>query len=638
MKLTGRIILLIGITTTIILSAIFSLLTIRYNQQIEKALLNNARTLYRMVVTVRNWASDYGGVFVKKTPDAEINPFLPHPALITQDSDTLVLRNPALITRELSNLSKLYLGDAYFHMSSKKYINPQNKPDYFELEALNYFEKYGNSKKEFYGFEKKNDKLFFRYFAPLYTKKSCLSCHKKQGYHEGDLRGGISIHLSAESFRDAKRQNLQFMIIASLITILILCTILYFGLHKTIIHPIEKLTLAAQKIEAQDYDFQLQPPENVSYEIGKLFNAFNRMRDSILAYLSKLKFSEEKYRTLIENSFEAIAITAQDGKIAEINSRFADLLETSKRAVIGKNIRQILSSENIKSFDEQVNAPYPTRHYETEIITDRQSNIPVEVFEIGNIKLAPEEQITFFYLRDLRLRKKLEMYSIQMEKMLVLGELSAGIAHELRNPLFALANNLDYLNKQLKNQPAFKEIYPELQQSLNKIHKIVSSILDFASPHPPEFKRINLIEIIDKCLILVRKKFEKANIKIHQEFVGDCFEVFADPFQMEQVFVNLFMNSFKAMQDHGELLIKGRCKNGSAEISVEDSGLGIKEKDLARIFDPFYTQFESGTGLGLSIVQKILTQHQIKITVRSKPGYGSTFTLSFPKIKKKDIS
>lgn len=626
MNLTRRSILIIGITTTLILSVIFSVLTIRYNKQIENTLLNNARTLYRMVVAVRSWASEYEGVLVKKKADTEINPFLAHPILLTQNGDTLVLKNPALITRELSERSKEFLGDAYFHMSSKRYINPANKPDDFELNALNFLEK-DSLQKEFYQFENMNNRLYFRYFAPLYTKKSCLSCHASQGYHEGDLRGGISIVLSAEDYQKARAANLRFMIISSLVTILILSTILYFGLHKSILHPIEQLTAAAERIETQDYQFSLPQIGKSSLEIRKLFNTFERMRQSIQAYLTNLKLSEKKYRSLIENSLEAIAIVDQNGAIVETNNRFQQLFGQENKSFKGKKIKELINPDSIHFLADNKN--HHTKHYEAEICLNPEQVIPVEIFELSNIKITHDQTINFYYLRDLRLRKKLETYSLQMEKMLVLGELSAGIAHELRNPLFALSNNLDYLNSKFKDQKDFEEIYPELLESVNKIHKIISAILDYAAPHPPEFKTIDLIQIIDQCLILVRKKFEKARIKIVQEFVGNCFRVKADPHQMEQVFVNLIMNAFKAMEEDGQLTIRGVCKNGKTEIAIIDNGVGIPQSDLNRIFDPFYTHFESGTGLGLSIVQKILTQHGIKYRVFSEVGKGTTFLLYF---------
>lgn len=636
LKLTTRIILLIAMSNGIIISAIFSVLAMRSNQQVEKQLLENARILYYTIVTVRNWAANYGGVFVKKTDSVEINPFLSHPFLMTGEGDTLVLKNPALITRELSVLSAEYIGKTLFHLSSKKFVNPLNKPDKFELAALNYYDQHphDSTHKEFYTFVHDSSGTYFRYFAPLYTTRGCLSCHGQQGYKEGDLRGGISIQIEANDYFAQKRKNGFFIFISSLFTIGILSFVVYQGLKSVVIKPIETYSNAAQLIESGQYHQPIPYCSSIP-EINHLGHALESMRKSIIEYTSKLEESRNIYSGLIEHSPEAIAITDNDGRIIQVNSRFLSLLEEKNVKLIGQNLFEMIDAKNIKTLEDRNPLPGKISHFESTLFLPSYDQIPVEVFEIKGLSIGNLADANFVYIRDLRFRKKLEQLSIQTEKMMVLGELAASIAHEIRNPLFAINNNIDFLKRQISGNEAFDEVYPELQESIGKIQDIVTSILDYARPHPPEKVRMNLLEIIDKSVLLVKKKFAKTHIHIKTGYEGlrEHFEIKGDPHQLEQVFLNLLINAHHAMDDYGVVTILGKADSKSITISIEDTGKGIPEAELEKIFEPFYTKFPGGTGLGLSIVKKILEQHGVTLSVKSEVGKGTCFSLTFQRVE-----
>ena len=220
--------------------------------------------------------------------------------------------------------------------------------------------------------------------------------------------------------------------------------------------------------------------------------------------------------------------------------------------------------------------------------------------------------------------------SIQTEKMYALGQLSSSIAHEIRNPLFALNNNIEYIKQNIKDDDVFNGIYPDLKTSIERIHKTVSTILDFAKPHKTEMKDVNINDVINNSLILVKKQFTKSAIRIDENFDEKTKPIKADPHQLEQVFVNLFLNSFLAMDDQpGILTIVAKSQNKRLIITISDTGKGIPSDEIDRIFDPFYSTFRNGTGLGLAIVQRILDEHNATYKVESEENFGTTFNITF---------
>lgn len=630
MRLTGKVILIIVSTVTTIIVLMFYVLAMRFEYQMEQNLVSTARSVYKNILIARKWVSDYNGIYVFKPHGTKSNPYLPHPELLTRTGDTLTLKNPALVTRELSELSRLMGGDFSFHMASQRYINPLNKPDEFEHSALVFFSDstQPSFQMEFYRIEKIGGRKIFRYFAPLFTEESCLSCHSQQGYKKGDLRGGISVILAIDRFEKARKSNLHFIIISALTSILILSFLIFFAIRRSVIHPLRLIEKSAKKMESGDYTYQLNIPQKD--EIGSLATAFEAMRMRISDYTSQLQTSEKKYRSLIEHSLEAIAIINSEGKFIECNSKFVHLSGHNANELLQNNFTQLFDIQNRKTIDSSLSSSELSEHYETILYTKDSLEIPVEIYVIHGFELADQANLSFVYVRDLSERKKIEKYALQTEKMFALGQISSGIAHEIRNPLFALSNNIDYLNKQFSGSENFREIYPELRYAIDRMHKLIGDILDFSKPHKPEFKEERIETIILKCISLVKKQFEKSSISIETDFQENSRPVEIDEHQMEQVFLNLFLNSFQAMGGAGVLRIRTRDISSYLEIQVEDTGKGIPPDEINRVFDPFYSKSSNGTGLGLAIVQRILEEHHAKYRIKSEPFMSTIFYIYLP--------
>lgn len=629
MKLITKLIIIVSIIVTSIISIMFFVLGNHFEKQIDNHFLITARIVYKNIVLVRQWVAAKDGVFQVKHPGDEANPFLVHPAIITQSNDTLLMKNPALVTRELSELSYALGENFSFHLASLGYINPLNKPDAFEEKALKFFEnnESKDQNKEFFRTEAINNRFYFRYFAPLYTKKSCLSCHARHGYKIGEVRGGISILLNADEHIKAKERHLLFFLFTGLLAIFALSIPIIIAIKRSVIQPLKDIEIAAEKIQNGEYDYKLSL--NSDDEIGTLAKAFDAMRVEIKDFTGKLKSSENKYREINEHSFDAIAIINSDGNIVDCNSKMKNLTGYKPKELKALNFYNLIDGENKKIIHSHINSDTDAEHFETILFSADQIEIPVELYIIKGFSLDSIKGLSFIYMRDLSERKKIEQYSLQTEKMFALGQISAGIAHEIRNPIFSLNNNLDYLKEKCPDNHTIKEIFPELKEGIARIQKLISAILDYAKPHDLSFKNIDLTEVIQGSLVLVSKQFEKSSIKIKTDFQHNGLLIKADYHKLEQVFVNLFLNAFQAMPNAGILSISSTEQDNHVAVNIQDTGIGIPTEDIKRIFDPFYTKTADGTGLGMAIVQRILDQHEAHYWIKSEVDFGTTFFILF---------
>ncbi|MDX9859504.1 MAG: diguanylate cyclase [Rhodospirillales bacterium] len=209
-------------------------------QLIELEQQTRARAHFQDITLMRRWSAGYGGVFVEKTEGVESNPYLEHPDIASAGGKIYTLKNPALMTREISELADKAAQHS-FHITSLKPINPDNRADDFERKALESFE---TGEKERFWREKSGDRTFLRYMAPLYTEKECLQCHATQGYNEGDVRGGISVKFDVTNV--ARSIELNGYVIFTLFFIAVVLVIISFyvfvlKLSRSLSEAIEKI-------------------------------------------------------------------------------------------------------------------------------------------------------------------------------------------------------------------------------------------------------------------------------------------------------------------------------------------------------------------------------------------------------------
>ena len=217
------------------------------------------------------------------------------------------------------------------------------------------------------------------------------------------------------------------------------------------------------------------------------------------------------------------------------------------------------------------------------------------------------------------------------EKLASLGNLVAGIAHEINNPLSGILLYASIVDSDKRLDPALK---PDLEQVISECRRcaeIVKQLLEFSREALPHKDAVSLNNLLDKVIGLLQHQPSFQNINIKRCYDKELGQVFVDAGQMQQVFVNLFINASHAMPGSGEIgIVTSRSDDGGACVEISDTGCGIQEEDLQRIFDPFFTTKAEGTGLGLSISYGFVENNAGKIEVRSKVGVGTTFTIVLP--------
>jgi two-component system NtrC family sensor kinase len=261
--------------------------------------------------------------------------------------------------------------------------------------------------------------------------------------------------------------------------------------------------------------------------------------------------------------------------------------------------------------------------------------VPAEVFRGGAAVF-----ITFFIIKALNIfnietRMRIEQQTrhlVQTEKLTSLGQLAAGIAHEINNPLTNASLGIQTLKGKLRGGIAEKELADKLEaveRNIDRASTIAQELLQFSRQRESEFIPIDINTVIKRSLILMKHKLSSVVVEQDLSLVP---EVMGDLGKLEQVFINIVANAVDALPKGGRISISTKLRKGMIEASIIDTGRGITEENLSRLFDPFYTTKEigSGTGLGLSICYGIIHQHRGSIKVSSAIGQGTTVTIEIP--------
>ncbi|MFC1881014.1 nitrogen regulation protein NR(II) [Thermodesulfobacteriota bacterium] len=429
-------------------------------------------------------------------------------------------------------------------------------------------------------------------FSPLPTPDSIEaipSAHEhgdivKPHLHRGDI---IVLGMEMTAYEEARRSDLQHAIIMGIILITLGAGALFFI------------------FVIQNY-----------YLVGKT-----------------LEQTEDYTRQVVASMANGLLSIDAEGKIVSFNQLALELLSLQESEVRGLNLNTIINFQ-ASGIDQILTHARPIIDCEIQHRSRANEMIPLSLSATPILDESDQCNGAVIVLRDLREIKQLEAKVRRAEKLAAIGKLAAGVAHEIRNPLSSIRGFAQFLSKGLKNSPKEQEFANTMVAEVDRINRVVTDLLTFATPTTAEPVPADVTELVEHCVRLVQADADSRNIILRRN-ITDLSKVRLDTNQITQALLNLLLNAMQAVESGGTIEIGAALKPSEArlEIWVEDNSNGIEHNTLDKIFDPFYTTRAKGTGLGLPIVHKIAENHQGEIRVESPPAgkrKGCRFTLSLP--------
>ncbi|MBI5375258.1 MAG: PAS domain S-box protein [Candidatus Schekmanbacteria bacterium] len=438
--------------------------------------------------------------------------------------------------------------------------------------------------------------------------------------------------------------------------------------NEKIIHEIE-CCLKNQKCDSCSYELQTG---NKHYYLSasrikddKKFYGFNIFGKDITPIIESEKQTEKSknyLENIIEASVDCIMITDSKGIIAKCNETAQKLSGYSKDEILGMRPMDFIPAdekyyiEGAQIIEKLLNNKEPAI-WESAIQTKNGDIIPVEwslnyFYDENGIIMG-----SIGICRDLRERKMLESQLMQNSKLAALGQLSAGIAHEINNPLAGILGYSQYLHKKISENTEsgltkeelekIAERMKGLEKESQKCKQIIENLLKFSRPADKGDKGVlYLNDVINETLEVIEHNLFIKRITVEKHYTNDIKKIYGNNFELQQVFTNLFMNALQAMPDGGTITVStGNVPhtNQNEEMvyaCINDTGEGIDKEHLQKIFDPFFTTKRpgNGTGLGLSVSYGIIKKHEGNIDVVSVKGTGTVFTVTFPASEKNEFN
>lgn len=643
----------------------------RENQQILNLAKLEARTNINKDLSFRLWAASHGGVYVPPSESTPPNPYLkvPNRDIVTTDGKRLTLMNPAYMLRQnIENFAQLY--GTRGHITSLTLTNPKNAPDAWERNALLSFRQ---GAKESVVVGEIEGKPYLRLIFPMVMEKGCLKCHGDLGIKEGEIRGGISTSIPLERYQGLYRETAYSMGATHagiwLVGLFFIGFMSYRGRQR--IKEREDAQRAIQEGASRNQLLLDSTAEGIygMDTAGKCTFA-NPACAGLLGYASAENLINQDIHALIHHTRAdgspypqnecTMSIAAREGRKIHSDdeilwradgSSFPVEVWSHPITLDGNLVGAVVAFVDITERKKAQHLLEQRVEERTAELSEANRHLTSEIEERRRVE--GEQRI---------LIKKLETAHnqlLQSEKMAAIGQLAAGVAHEINNPISFVNSNLGtlhgYVDNLLRRVDAYAvkdhaaaqrvqqeidlaylrqdvaSLLSESKEGIGRVKRIVQDLKDFSNVDRAEWQRTDLNQGLESTLNLLGSMV-KDKAEVVKEY-GVLPQVHCRTSQINQVFMNLLINAVQAMDGHGTITLRTLAEGDGVRVEIADSGRGIPPENLKHIFEPFFTTqpVGSGTGLGLSVAYSIIVeQHKGKIEVASEAGKGTTFRIWLP--------
>lgn len=347
-----------------------------------------------------------------------------------------------------------------------------------------------------------------------------------------------------------------------------------------------------------------------------------------------LEQTQDYTRQVVASMANGLLSINPEGRIISYNQLALELLGVKETEVNEINLESVIGFKET-GIDATLAGRQPI--LEREFIHQQKSGTLIPM-TLSVTPILDEENIctgAVIVLRDLREIKRLEEKVRHSEKLAAIGELAAGVAHEIRNPLSSIKGFARFLAHSLSDRPQEREYAEIMAKEVDRINSVVNDLLTFARPWEPEIAPTNILEVAEHTLRLLETDVRLRNIKIRNKVKADLNSFLLDANQITQALLNLILNALQEVDDRGMIEVGADVNESRTNLYlwVEDDGPGIPQDKKKKIFEPFFTTREKGTGLGLAIVHKIVENHGGEVRVKSPltgKTRGSRFTITLP--------
>jgi PAS domain S-box-containing protein len=327
-----------------------------------------------------------------------------------------------------------------------------------------------------------------------------------------------------------------------------------------------------------------------------------------------------------------VAFTDEKGIIKSVNDKFCEISKYSREELIGQDHSLLNSGLHSKEFFKNLWKTIGSGQVWKGDIRNRAKDGSFYWVATTIVPFLDEKGKPYQYLairNDITEKKKSEEMLHRQDKLAAVGQLAAGVAHEIRNPLTSMKGYAEFLQMD-EQDPQRQEFLEIILDEIDRVNNIVEEFMVLAKPKAVELEEKNIIPIVHNVVSMLKFEARKRNVKLEFNAEEEIVQIECDENRLKQVFMNFIKNGIEAMPDGGDLRVKAEIQEGNILISIQDTGVGIPPDTLKKIGEPFYTTKKNGNGLGLMVSFKIIESHNGKVYIESEQNKGTTFKIILP--------